>query len=68
MKSERKITVLVTPELLARAQRAAKADITGTVPKGLELLAAADAYDRLLKLRGKVQFSVELKKLRLDRR
>jgi Arc/MetJ-type ribon-helix-helix transcriptional regulator len=68
MKSERKITVHVGRELLAKAQRAARAGVSETVRKGLELLAASEAYDRLLKMRGKVKFSVDLRELREDRR
>ena len=68
MRAERKITVHVQSELLARAQKAAKAGISETVRKGLELLAAGEAYDRLLKMRGKVKFSVDLDELREDRR
>ena len=68
MKSSRKITVLVERDLLATAQKAARAGISETVRKGLELLAANDVYDRLLKLRGKVNFSVDLRELRQDRR
>jgi len=68
MRPERKITVHVRPELLAKAQKAAKAGISETVRKGLELLAASDAYDGLLKMRGKVRFSIDLNELREDRR
>ena len=66
--AERKITVHVRGELLARAQKASGTGISGTVRKGLELLAASDAYDRLLKMRGKVKFSIALEELREDRR
>jgi hypothetical protein len=64
----RKISVLVSSELLAKAQEAAKAGISDTVRKGLELLAANDVYDQLLKMRGKVKFSVALSELRDHRR
>ena len=67
MKSERKITVHVERDLLARAQKATNCGISETVRKGLELLAASEAYDRLLKLRGKMKFSVNLDELREDR-
>jgi len=66
VKELRKITVLVHREVLAKAQKAARAGISETVRKGLELLAASDAYDQLLKIRGKVKFSVALSKLRED--
>jgi hypothetical protein len=67
MKAERKITVHVQSDLLSRAQKAARAGVTETVRKGLELLAASEAYDRLLEVRGKVKFSVDLRELRQDR-
>ncbi|MGH7815088.1 MAG: hypothetical protein ACREQI_13940 [Candidatus Binataceae bacterium] len=68
MKADRKITVHVQDELLAKAQKAARAGISETVRKGLELLAASEACDELLKLRGKVKFSIDLDELREDRR
>jgi hypothetical protein len=68
MEERRKITVVVHSELLDKAQRAARAGVSETVRKGLELLAASEAYDRLLKMRGKVKFSVDLSELRQDRR
>ncbi len=66
MSAERKITIRVRDELLAKAQEATGTGIGDTVHKGLELLAANDAYERLLKLRGKVKFSVALGELRED--
>lgn len=68
MEAQRKITVLVRDELLAKAQKAANAGVSETVRKGLELLAANDAYERLRKMRGKAKFSVNLNNLRDDRR
>lgn len=68
MKAERKITVHVSDRLLAKAQKAAGAGITETVRKGLELLAAGDAYEGLRRLRGRVKFSINLDELREDRR
>ncbi|MFZ0888499.1 MAG: hypothetical protein WA005_08615 [Candidatus Binataceae bacterium] len=67
MKAERKITVHVKADLLAKAQKATDAGVTETVRKGLELLAASEAYDQLLKLRGKVKFTLDLDELRADR-
>ncbi len=67
MALERKITVHVRRDLLEKAQKAARAGVSETVRKGLELLAASEAYDGLLKMRGKVKFSVDLKELRQDR-
>jgi hypothetical protein len=68
MEVEQKITVHVRKDLLARAQRASNAGISETVRKGLELLAAHDAYEGLRKLRGKVKFSIDLNELREDKR
>jgi hypothetical protein len=68
MKAERKITVHVRSDLLNKAQRAARAGVSETVRKGLELLAASEAYDGLLKMRGRVKFSIDLRDLRQDRR
>ena len=58
----------VRSDLLNKAQRAARAGVSDTVRKGLELLAAGEAYDGLLKMRGKVKFSIDLRELRQDRR
>ena len=68
MKVERKITVHVRSDLLNSAQKATRAGVSETVRRGLELLAASEAYDRLLKMRGKVKFSIDLNELRQDRR
>jgi hypothetical protein len=68
MEAQREITVLVRGQLLANAPEAVNAGVSETVRKGLELLAANDAYERLLKMRGKAKFSVNLNKLRKDRR
>jgi hypothetical protein len=62
MKAELKITVHVDRELLAKAQKATSAGVSETVRKGLERLA-----DQLLKMRGKMKFSIKLKELREDR-
>jgi hypothetical protein len=66
--AEQKITVHVSSDLLAKAQKASRTGISDTVRKGLELLAASEAYDRLLNLKGKVRFSIDLEELRKDRR
>ena len=67
MEARRKITVLVSIELLAKAQKVTRAGVSETVRKGLVLLAASEAYDQLRKLGGKVRFSVDLNELRRDR-
>ena len=68
MKRERKITVRVSDELLARAQMIAAAGITEAVRRGLELPANSEAYEAVRKLRGKVRFSIDLGDLREDHR
>lgn len=68
MARTRKITVEVDDGLLRRAQKQSGEGVTATVRRGLEILAAADAYKRLAELRGKVKFSVDLETMRGDRR
>jgi hypothetical protein len=67
MAKARKITVEVPAELLEKAQRASGAGVTQTVRAGLQLMAASEAYARLLQFRGKVRFSRSLKELKDDR-
>ena len=67
MRRARKITVEVPAELLDKAQRASGAGITQTVRAGLQLMAASEAYARLLKFRGKVRFSRSVAELKDDR-
>jgi hypothetical protein len=67
MKTARKITIEVPPDLLEKAQRATGSGITQTVRTGLQLVAASEVYDKLLKLRGKVRFSRTAEQLRDDR-
>ena len=63
----RKITVEVPAEMLEKAQRATKAGITETVREGLKILAASEAYERALKLRGSYKFSITLDQMKDDR-
>lgn len=63
----RKITVKVPADLLSKAQKASGAGVTQTICAGLELIAAGRAYERLLELRGKVQFSRTSEELKADR-
>jgi hypothetical protein len=67
MPTARKITVEVPAVLLTKAQKASGAGITQTIRTGLELVAAGRAYERLLKLQGKVRFSQTLEELKADR-
>jgi hypothetical protein len=66
-RAARKITVEIPAELLAKAQKASGAGITQTIRAGLELIAGGRAYERLLQLQGKVQFSRTSKELKADR-
>jgi hypothetical protein len=66
MKSQTKVTVVLSDRLLERAQAATGEGITPTIRRGLELVAAGKAFAKLRKLRGKVQFSVDLDRLRAD--
>lgn len=68
MKLERKVTVHLPQELLARAQGATGQGITETIRTGLQLVAASSAYETLKKLRGKVKPSLSAKQLRDDRK
>jgi hypothetical protein len=67
MKTARKITVEIPPELLEKAQRASGAGITQTVRTGLQLVAASQTYARLRQLRGQVRFSRTSAQLKSDR-
>ncbi len=67
MRPERKITVMLPEDLLDRALKASGEGITPTLRKGLELVAAKDAYKGLLKLKGKFDLKLDLEELRKDR-
>jgi hypothetical protein len=60
----KKLTVLVPEDLLRRATAATGAGARPTVKMGLKLLAARQAYDRLLQLQGKVKFSLTWQEMR----
>jgi hypothetical protein len=63
-----KVTIHVERDLLRRAQERTGKGVTATIRQGLELVAASEVYDRLRALRGQVTFSIDLKKLREERR
>ena len=67
MKPVKKVTVHLPSDLLAKAQDFTGEGITDTVRRGLELVAAGAAYENIKKMRGKVAFSLKLKKMREDR-
>lgn len=62
----RKLTIEVPEDLLMRATAASRLGITPTIRRGLELVASSGTYAQLRSLRGKVKFSLRLKKLRED--
>lgn len=68
MPASHKITVDVPADLLARAQRVTGEGITGTVRRGLELVARADAYERVRKARGTLTLTPGWRQLKHDRR
>jgi hypothetical protein len=65
---ERKITVHVPEDLLQKAQKSTRQGITETVRQGLRLVAAGEAFRRVAQLRGSVKFSLDLERLREDRK
>jgi hypothetical protein len=62
-----KVTVELPADLLERARASTGEGITATIRRGLEMVAATRAQERLLALRGKVKFSIALDQLREDR-
>jgi hypothetical protein len=62
-----KVTVKLPVELLKRARASSGEGITDTIRRGLEMVAATRAQERLLALRGKVKFSIDLANLRENR-
>lgn len=68
MSAARKVTVELPADLLRRAQKSTGDGITSTIRRGLELVAAGEAYRDLRRLRGKVALSIDLDTLREDRK
>ena len=67
MKGQTKVTVVLPNALLDKAQRATGEGITPTIRRGLELVAAGRAYQRLRRYKGKVKLSIDVAALRADR-
>ncbi len=63
----RTVTVDLPVELLEQAQKQSGSDIKETIIKGLQILAASQAYSDLLKYEGKVPFSRSWQELKEDR-
>jgi hypothetical protein len=66
--STQKVTVHLDRDLLRRAQKRTGEGVSATIRHGLELVAASDVYDKIRALRGKMRLSIDLAKLREDRR
>lgn len=64
----KKITVEVDKNLLQSAQKQTCDGVSGTIRRGLEILAATHSYERLASLRGQVKFERNLATMRHDRR
>jgi len=62
-----KITVHLPQDILSAAMRATNKNITETVKQSLQETAHRKACDNFRSLRGKVKFSLDLKKLRDDK-
>jgi len=67
MSATQKVTIEVPAELLRCARQSTGEGITATVRRGLELLAARSACEKLRRLRGKVRLSLDVEALRRDR-
>jgi hypothetical protein len=63
----RKVTVLLPTDLVKRATDATGLGLTPTIRKGLESVAAGEAFDGLRRLRGKLKLSLNVGELRQDR-
>jgi len=67
MSEMRKITVQVPESLLEKAQAYTGEGVTQTVTAALKRLASIRAQQELLKLRGKVKFSMTWQEMKYDR-
>lgn len=67
MSEMRKITVEVPEDLLERVQEFTGAGVTETIRTALKKMDSIRAQQELLKLRGKIKFSINLDELREDR-
>jgi len=67
MSGLRKITVQVPDALLEKAQAYTGEGVTQTVTAGLKRLASIQAQQELLKLRGKIKFSVSYDEIKRER-
>ena len=56
----KRVTANLPEELLRAATRASGMGITGTMVRGLELLARHRAYEKALRLKGKLDLRIDL--------
>jgi post-segregation antitoxin (ccd killing protein) len=59
-----KVTVMLPRDLVERAKRVSGLGITPAIRKGLETVAATEAYETLRRLRGKERSSISWQELR----
>ena len=67
MKTDQKVTVMLPKGLIQKAMKASGEGLTPTLRRGLELVAAKDAYRGLLKLKGKFDLGLDYEQVRKDR-
>jgi hypothetical protein len=67
MGAVKKVTVEVPGDLLRKAQESTGEGVTATIRRGLELVAASRAQEKLRRMRGRVKLSLDLRTLRGDR-
>jgi hypothetical protein len=68
MKAQKKVTVLLPTDLINQALTASGLGLTPTLRRGLELVAAKDAYKKLLAIKGKFDLDLDLEEMRKDRK
>jgi hypothetical protein len=59
-----KVTVMLPRDLVERAKRISGLGLTPAIRRGLETVAATEAYETLRRLRGKERSSISLEELR----
>jgi hypothetical protein len=67
MKNEQKVTVMLPKGLVQKAMKASGEGLTPTLRRGLELVAAKEAYRGLLKLKGKFDLGLDYDQVKKDR-
>ena len=67
MKTDQKVTVMLPKGLIQKAMKASGEGLTPTLRRGLELVAAKEAYRGLLKLKGKFDLGLDFEQVRKDR-